>query len=423
MPSWRGAASSPAVTASIASPVPFGLSRRPAGGGPEVPSLQGLPLLLAEGLGALASRESGQLLQKLLPPDLQPGQLAGVEGQGLLVAVPVRLVSLELLFQSLERGSSIRGKEGLQGLPGFPGGSFLPAASDAGPESKDSSGSQKSRPRKLPAPGQEPQQNQPCQSKAQAGQKKALSSGSRFSSLGQRRQLAADFLPGRRSVQALQGRGERWASVGPAIPWSPPAPEPPKPPGAPAIGPAAAPPGPALACPGTGLWPVPAPSGRFFLSALLLLPAPAFAGFPGAPGPPGGPSGRPFALPAPGRVRSVRRPGLPECPGPGASPGSRLRPAGPGAGGRICCTDICFSALAGLQPERGRQGCRLPWSPADSAAGSGPHPGSLPDPRPGENRCAGTRCAPPPGEPDRRCPPSALGQEGRFPSQRPEIGP
>lgn len=27
------------------------------------------------------------------------------------------------------------------------------------------------------------------------------------------------------------------------------------------------------------------------------------------------------------------------------------------------------------------------------------------------------------GEPDRRCPPSALGQEGRFPSQRPEIGP
>ena len=88
-----------------------------------------------------------------------------------------------------------------------PGGSFLPAASDAGPESKDSSGSQKSRPRKLPAPGQEPQQNQPCQSKAQAGQKKALSSGSRFSSLGQRRQLAADFLPGRRSVQALQGRG------------------------------------------------------------------------------------------------------------------------------------------------------------------------------------------------------------------------
>ena len=93
--------------------MPFGLSRRPAGGGPEVPSLQGLPLLLAEGLGALASREGGQLLQKLLPPDLQPGQLAGVEGQGLLLAVPVRLVSLELLFQSLERGSSIRGKEGL----------------------------------------------------------------------------------------------------------------------------------------------------------------------------------------------------------------------------------------------------------------------------------------------------------------------
>ena len=210
--------------------------------------------------------------------------------------------------------------------------------------------------------------------------------------------------------------------MGPAIPWSPPAPEPPKPPGAPAIGPAAAPPGPAQACPGTGLWPVPAPSGRFFLSALLLLPAPAFAGFPGAPGPPGGPSGRPLLFQLPDACAQSSGLGFQSVQGLELL-GSRLRPAGPGAGGRICCTDICFSALAGLQPERGGRAVVSRGHQLIQPLAQGPHPGSLQIPAPEktgalvhaalhsqENLTAGVRR-------------QLWDREGRFPSQRPEIGP